>query len=433
LQLPRFSFQHLLLPRFVKQACCCVLVSLIVGTGGALAAEPETLTSEFQGRPDIRVVEGDILQWRGTERRSLALHTNSPTWRDGIVPYRIDSSLPKGSVTAIEQAIDMWNQVSGISLLPVDQVLASDPTLSPVHLDSVRFQPGDGCASWVGRRGGEQAIWVAPSCTAGSMMHEIGHVLGLEHEHTRPDRDQYITIHWGNITEEKQHNFDIAGSRARQYGDYDYGSIMHYGPNNFAIGGASTITPIHAPESAIGQRQKPSEGDLAAIAELYGTDLSVITQFYELSDGAESSIVVSNNLDQGAHDIEVDISQDFSNLVAYSDNGWRCRARESGIITCYLDRLAATSHSVLFLRFKAGTDPANVRADVRSKTPDASEGNNSDTSDVITALAAAQARSARLQDDAQSLTLSGSASPAWCLLVLLWIQRKTCRGIYRQA
>jgi len=420
-------------PWFVKQAFCCALVCLPTSPGGAVAAESETLANAIQGKSDIRVVEGDILQWRGTNRRSLALRGNAPTWRDGIVPYRIDSTLGESSVAAIEQAIDMWNQISGISLKPIDEVLASDPTLSPVHLDSIRFQPGEGCASWVGRRGSEQEIWVAPSCTAGSMMHEIGHVLGLEHEHTRPDRDQYITIHWGNITEEKRHNFDIAGSRARQYGEYDYGSIMHYGPNNFAIGSDSTITPIYAPESAIGQRLKPSEGDLAAVAELYGTDLSVITQFYELLDGAESSILVSNNLNQGAHNIEVDVSQDFSQLVAYSDNGWTCRARESGIITCYLDRLAAATHSVLILGFKADTVPADVRAEVRSKTPDASEGNNSDISDVTTALAAAQSRSARLQDDAQSLTLTGSANPAWLLLVLLWIQRKTCCRVHRQA
>ena len=32
-----------------------------------------------------------------------------------------------------------------------------------------------------------------------TMMHELGHVIGLSHEHQRPDRDDYLTMEWKNM------------------------------------------------------------------------------------------------------------------------------------------------------------------------------------------------------------------------------------------
>lgn len=33
----------------------------------------------------------------------------------------------------------------------------------------------------------------------GEITHEVMHILGFSHEHTRPDRDRYVTILWDNI------------------------------------------------------------------------------------------------------------------------------------------------------------------------------------------------------------------------------------------
>ena len=64
------------------------------------------------------------------------------------------------------------------------------------------------------------------------MVHELMHTIGFWHEHTRPDRDEYVRINEWNIDTRKLpiHNFN---KRKRweaniNGGEYDYCSIMHY-------------------------------------------------------------------------------------------------------------------------------------------------------------------------------------------------------------
>ena len=57
------------------------------------------------------------------------------------------------------------------------------------------------CCSFVGRRGnGPQAISIGKNCDKfGIVVHELGHVIGFWHEHTRPDRDNHVAIIYKNI------------------------------------------------------------------------------------------------------------------------------------------------------------------------------------------------------------------------------------------
>lgn len=55
------------------------------------------------------------------------------------------------------------------------------------------------CASFVGCQGGAQQLFFSSECTVGNLCHELLHALGLYHEHTREDRDKYVTVNWQNI------------------------------------------------------------------------------------------------------------------------------------------------------------------------------------------------------------------------------------------
>ncbi|KAJ3606030.1 hypothetical protein NHX12_028073 [Muraenolepis orangiensis] len=90
------------------------------------------------------------------------------------------------------------------------------------------FFPSKSCASYVGFRGGSQKLFVGKLCSVGNVAHEILHALGFHHEHTRDDRDQYITIFQNNIMNGLARNF--VKRDGKTFGlPYDSASILHYG------------------------------------------------------------------------------------------------------------------------------------------------------------------------------------------------------------
>ena len=95
-----------------------------------------------------------------------------------------------------------------------------------------------GCWSEVGYMGRRQVLNLDKSgcLKPRAIVHELMHALGFWHEHTRYDRDGYVTIVSNNIIKGKEaRNFK---KRPKTYADtlytpYDYCSIMHYGADFF--------------------------------------------------------------------------------------------------------------------------------------------------------------------------------------------------------
>ncbi|XP_047470221.1 astacin-like metalloprotease toxin 3 isoform X2 [Penaeus chinensis] len=68
----------------------------------------------------------------------------------------------------------------------------------------------------------------------GLIMHEILHAAGFLHEHTRPDRGNYIQVKWENIREDARKNYGVDLRYSSLDIPYDYKSVMHYGRFTFS-------------------------------------------------------------------------------------------------------------------------------------------------------------------------------------------------------
>lgn len=60
------------------------------------------------------------------------------------------------------------------------------------------------------------------------------------------DRDDYVTIHYENITPGHEHNFaKYKNTKVTHFNaTYDYDSIMHYSAFGFSKNGKATIVPV---------------------------------------------------------------------------------------------------------------------------------------------------------------------------------------------
>lgn len=66
------------------------------------------------------------------------------------------------------------------------------------------------------------------------------HYVRFTQEHSRPDRDKYVTIKWENIKKNAQSEFAVE-PKADTSLPYDIMSIMHYGLNDYSWNDQPTI------------------------------------------------------------------------------------------------------------------------------------------------------------------------------------------------
>jgi predicted Zn-dependent protease len=216
-------------------------------------------------------------------------------WNSGkVVPsHRGDIKNEHTAATAIFLAIKRWNETNLVELLNIyidpssgtseyQQKHGYQPT---EFVQFYSYKTTELCrSSCIGKC--QFSVPQAVECDLSglfkedpsqSIMHEIGHVIGLRHEHTRFDRGLFVQT---NLPE-------IVGQNSEKVGPYDFDSIMHYALSENLNGGDGHLyylrraSPLHPAynqaisnytktiaDDKVGKREVISNGDREAVKQL---------------------------------------------------------------------------------------------------------------------------------------------------------------------
>lgn len=123
---------------------------------------------------------------------------------------------------------------------------------------------------------GATKVGISPTMAAGPtaqtvIVHEIGHSVGLFHEHTRKDRNSFVTINWPCVNPLGYGNFFQRTDPASvDLEIYDTASVMHYFPTAFSIDGTCTTITVQDGVPPISRTNRLSVSDVNALWKLYG-------------------------------------------------------------------------------------------------------------------------------------------------------------------
>jgi hypothetical protein len=233
------------------------------GPNGALRAA-------YRVEGDNAVVGGDILIPLTSMQSNSRVAAEGPgkRWPGGVIPYVLEDQFPKKA--AFEAAAAKWNAHTATTGITIK------PRTNEANYVFVTNR-ADTCNSNLGMLGGVQYINVgADFCGTDPMVHELGHTIGLIHEHQRPDRDKFVKIDFDNIVggrEDAQNKVDfgvVTGALVQS--TYDYYSVMHYG--SYLSGAVDESKPVIVvltdgiDESLVGNTTL-SNRDLVGVGKMY--------------------------------------------------------------------------------------------------------------------------------------------------------------------
>jgi uncharacterized protein (TIGR02145 family) len=209
-------------------------------------------------------VKSATIKGAGLPMRDFTWWSYANLWPNSIVYYSIADGFPNKN--RVIDAIDHWEKNTPISFI--------ERTSNTNYVEFIADPSGP--YSSVGMKGGPQQIVISDSCNKGNVIHEIGHAVGLIHEHSRKDRDDYVKIWRSNILVDKRGDFRKINS-LKMTSTFDFNSIMLYpSKTGFEIDKQKpSITKINGTEYKA-QRDGLSNGDIEVIKSMYAASAPIV-------------------------------------------------------------------------------------------------------------------------------------------------------------
>ncbi|MCY1703616.1 M12 family metallopeptidase [Deinococcus sp. SL84] len=236
---------------------------------GVTATRPTTLIMDDGSRQTVTgivrdgmlLIEDDIIVSENVgalEGQGTYVVDTRLRWTGNTIPYVFASNVPQAIRDRVRAAASYVGSQTNVDVVP---------RTNQANYVEFTYNTGTSCASALGKVGGRQTITLADRCSTGSIVHELGHTMGLFHEQTRPDRDRYVSIQWQYIADDWKSQYQIRSGSAG-YGSYDYDSIMHYPAYS---NGNLVIKPLDpsVDPARMGQRSSYSTTDIRTINAMY--------------------------------------------------------------------------------------------------------------------------------------------------------------------
>lgn len=203
-------------------------------------------------------------------------------WEDTIIAYYVDPKVPSSVSALIDQGVLAWNTAGlPIQILPgpskrpasyIEFRIIGDPPCLPqkpsVHgnVNKIGHDPGKG----------EHSVCLSRTlATRHTVMHELGHVVGLIHEHEHCEASQFVQ----NVRKTSKFFQCAPGStrsldqNAEMLTPYDMRSVMHYNlssKNSIKPAGNVELSRLHLSWFEIGLDPLGiSQGDKETLEKLY--------------------------------------------------------------------------------------------------------------------------------------------------------------------
>lgn len=260
-------------------------------------------------------------------------------WVNNLVYYSFHITLPQNVRDAFLQAVQIWEAAAPVKFIE----RTTEVNYIEVQLQNSNYSP-------VGMNGGKQAMGLAANAGVATALHEIGHALGMQHEHQRSDRDNYVTIFLENVDPNQQNNFTLI-TQTINYTPYDFLSIMHYERRAFSTNGQNTIEP--RPEymqylDIMGRVSTLSDFDREAMRKLY----SMIPVLLAPAEGAANIEIAGTPVQwstvSGALAYEIQVSTDSAFAETYSDRVVQAKHQQFDAVGTQSDSIKALLPSTRF-------------------------------------------------------------------------------------